>query len=93
MSSTCRGPAPARTSAPSCFAPPSIGALVAYIAATFATGGSALPGYAANDAFYPGTGRYDAIHTCNAWTGDALRHAGVRIGAWTPFPITVMRWF
>lgn len=50
-------------------------------------------GYGASDAFYEGLGRYDAITTCNAWTGDALRHAGVRVGAWTPFPETVLRWF
>jgi uncharacterized protein (TIGR02117 family) len=52
-----------------------------------------LPGYSANDSFYEARGRYNAIDTCNAWTGDALRHAGVRIGAWTPFPVTVLGWF
>lgn len=51
------------------------------------------PGYAAYDAFYDARGHYDAVRTCNDWTGDALRHAGVRIGAWTPFPVTVMGWF
>ncbi|WP_374127381.1 MULTISPECIES: TIGR02117 family protein [unclassified Sphingomonas] len=50
-------------------------------------------GYARHDAFYTGAGRYDAVRTCNAWTGYALRHAGVRIGWWTPFPVTVMGWF
>ncbi|OYY76186.1 MAG: hypothetical protein B7Y43_16385 [Sphingomonas sp. 28-62-20] len=50
-------------------------------------------GYDRHDAFYQGRGRYDAIRTCNAWTGDALRHAGVRIGVWTPFSVTVMGWF
>ncbi|MEH3047258.1 TIGR02117 family protein [Sphingomonas adhaesiva] len=55
--------------------------------------GAALPGYAAYDAFYPARGRYDALRTCNAWTGDTLAAAGVRIGAWTPFASTVMRWF
>lgn len=56
-------------------------------------GGAALAGYGAHDAFYPARGRYDALHTCNAWTGDALAAAGLRVGAWTPFPSTVMRWF
>lgn len=51
------------------------------------------PGYGAYDAFYTGTGRYSAVRTCNAWVGDALRRAGVRVGAWTPFPATVMWWF
>jgi uncharacterized protein (TIGR02117 family) len=55
--------------------------------------GAALSGYGAYDVFYPGTGRYDALHTCNAWTGDVLAAAGVRVGRWTPFPGGVMRWF
>ena len=67
--------------------------LAAHIAATFAPGAAALPGYARHDAFYEARGKYGVIRTCNAWTGDALRHAGIRVGAWTPFPITVMRWF
>ncbi|WP_082449439.1 TIGR02117 family protein [Sphingomonas sp. Leaf231] len=54
--------------------------------------GAAIPGYARYDAFYPGTGRYDALHTCNAWTGDTLADSGVRIGWWTPFSGSVMRW-
>jgi uncharacterized protein (TIGR02117 family) len=67
--------------------------LAAYIAATFAPGAAALPGYGRGDVFYEAGGHYDALRTCNAWTGDALRHAGVRVGVWTPFPVTVMRWF
>ncbi|MEJ8631383.1 DUF2459 domain-containing protein [Sphingomonas sp. I4] len=39
-----------------------------------------------------GKGRYSAAHTCNNWTGNALAAAGVRMGWWTPFPWTVMRW-
>jgi uncharacterized protein (TIGR02117 family) len=50
-------------------------------------------GYDDYDAFYSASGRYDALMTCNAWTGSALRHAGVRVGAWTPFAPTVMEWF
>ena len=53
----------------------------------------AQPGYWRNDAFYTGTGRYSAIRTCNDWAGNALRYAGVRVGAWTPFPVTVLWWF
>lgn len=55
--------------------------------------GAAVPGYGAYDAFYPATGRYDAVRTCNAWTGDTFAAAGVRVGAWTPFPTAVMRSF
>lgn len=54
--------------------------------------GAAIPGYGAHDAFYPATGRYDLHRTCNAWTGDALATAGVRVGRWTPFAATAMWW-
>ena len=50
------------------------------------------PGYAGHDVFYEARGRYSAIRTCNSWTGEALRAAGVRVGRWTPVPETVMRW-
>jgi uncharacterized protein (TIGR02117 family) len=67
--------------------------LAAYIRASFRDGGARYRGYAGYDAFYDANGRYDAVRTCNAWTGDALRFAGVRVGAWTPFPVSVMGWF
>lgn len=52
-----------------------------------------IPGYDVADVFYPARGHYDAIRTCNWWTGRMLRQAGIRIGAWTPFSATVMQWF
>lgn len=55
--------------------------------------GAAIRGYAGYDAFYPASGRYNAIRTCNAWTGDRLADAGVQIGWWTPFSASVMQWF
>lgn len=67
--------------------------LAATIRASRARQGQAIHGYFAYDAFYPATGRYTALKTCNTWTGDTLAAAGVRVGAWTPFPSTVMRWF
>jgi uncharacterized protein (TIGR02117 family) len=67
--------------------------LAAYIRVSFRDGGARYRGYAGYDAFYEANGRYDAVRTCNRWTGDALRFAGVRVGAWTPFPVTVMGWF
>ncbi|MES2453683.1 MAG: TIGR02117 family protein [Pseudomonadota bacterium] len=71
--------------------------LAAFIRASFRTDNGQRPGhqfgYAGYDAFYEARGRYSAVRTCNAWTGDALRHAGVRVGAWTPFPVTVLGWF
>jgi len=67
--------------------------LAAHIRAGFADRPAALPGYFAYDAFYEARGRYSAIRTCNDWTGRALAAAGARVGAWTPFPVTVTRWF
>lgn len=67
--------------------------LAAFLRATFAEKPAALPGYARDDAFYEARGSYSARRTCNAWIGDALRRAGVRVGWWTPFPWSVMRWF
>jgi uncharacterized protein (TIGR02117 family) len=67
--------------------------LAAYIRATLVERGGRHRGYAGYDVFYPARGRYDAYRTCNAWAGDALRFAGVRVGAWTPFPATVLWWF
>lgn len=68
--------------------------LAAYIMASFADRRPAHRfGYGPNDVFYRARGRYSAVRTCNAWTGDALRFAGVRVGAWTPFPATVLWWF
>ena len=72
--------------------------LAAYIRASLADvsgngGGARYPGYGGYDAFYEARGRYSAVTTCNSWTGAALRFAGVRVGAWTPFPATVLWWF
>jgi uncharacterized protein (TIGR02117 family) len=71
--------------------------LAAFIRASFRVGADGRApsrfGYGAYDAFYDARGRYSALATCNAWTGAALRAAGVRVGVWTPFPVTVMRWF
>lgn len=70
--------------------------LVAFVRASFRTGpdgrAARYPGYGSYDAFYAATGTYSAIRTCNSWTGEAFRAAGVRMGAWTPFPAGVMRW-
>jgi uncharacterized protein (TIGR02117 family) len=70
--------------------------LVAYVRAGFRTDGQGrtIPvparGYGATDAFYEGTGTYSALHTCNEWTGGALRAAGVRTGLWTPLETSIM---
>ena len=67
--------------------------LAAFVRNTLGPSGKVANGYSADDVFYAARGTYSAVATCNEWTGRALRHAGVRIGAWTPFPITVMGWF
>jgi uncharacterized protein (TIGR02117 family) len=67
--------------------------LAAFVQASFAPAGTVHRGYGGYDAFYTARGHYSAVRTCNAWTGEALRRAGVRVGRWTPFPITVTTWF
>ena len=67
--------------------------LAAFVRGTMGTGGKVAGGYGPDDAFYDARGTYSAVTTCNEWTGRALRQAGVRVGAWTPFPATVMGWF
>lgn len=67
--------------------------LAAFIAASRVRGGRRWRGYGSYDVFYEARGRYDAVHSCNSWTGAALAAAGVRVGWWTPFPVTVLGWF
>lgn len=57
--------------------------------------GESIPskGYGKHDLFYQARGHYTAFYTCNSWTGDVLRRAGIRTGIWTPFQGGVMRWF
>ncbi|MFL6787752.1 MAG: TIGR02117 family protein [Sphingomicrobium sp.] len=43
------------------------------------------PGYGFGDAFYRGTGKANAIHTCNQWAASRLRLAGVEAPLWSPF--------
>lgn len=84
-------PAPAPDVRSLILRPEEFARLTAFIRASFA-GGATTAGYGPDDVFYPARGRYSAIRTCNAWTGEALRHAGVRVGAWTPTSASVMRW-
>lgn len=55
------------------------------------TGAPAIdhPGLTATDAFYPAKGRFHLFRTCNVWVGEQLREAGLRIGIWTPIPLSV----
>lgn len=47
-------------------------------------------GYGFSDMFYESRRRYDFTRTCNVWTGEALRAAGVKTGIWTPFEQSIM---
>ncbi|MFL6734580.1 MAG: DUF2459 domain-containing protein, partial [Sphingomicrobium sp.] len=42
-------------------------------------------GYGPTDTFYRATGKASAIRTCNSWTADRLRLAGVKTSLWPPF--------
>lgn len=67
--------------------------LADFVRGSLGPGGKVANGYDVYDAFHEANGRYSALASCNEWTGAALRHAGVRVGAWTPFPVTVLAWF
>jgi len=41
--------------------------------------------YGNNDAFYEAKGAYTVFHTCNTWTNNALKAAGLRASRWTAF--------
>jgi uncharacterized protein (TIGR02117 family) len=47
-------------------------------------------GYGPFDAFYEGVGSYSLFTTCNEWVSQALRHAGLRTGLWTPFALSIL---
>lgn len=70
--------------------------LVAFLRASFQydARGQTIPligrGYGGSDMFYEAVGPYNALYTCNEWTGAALRAAGVRMGIWTPLSVGVM---
>jgi uncharacterized protein (TIGR02117 family) len=67
-------------------------ALLDHIAASFAPGPDGAPapldhpGFTASDRFYPATGHFNILNTCNAWVGETLAAAGVPFGRWTPTP-------
>ena len=70
--------------------------LAAHIAARFQrdAGGRTMPvrgrGYGGSDMFYEAVGPYSAVYTCNNFTGEALRAAGIRTGLWTPLSQSIM---
>lgn len=86
-------PGPASGARPIELTPDQYRRLAREVAKSFRRGGRRHAGYGPSDVFYDAKGRYDAIHTCNNWTGHMLSEAGVRIGWWTPLPVTVTAWF
>jgi uncharacterized protein (TIGR02117 family) len=47
-------------------------------------------GYGATDRFFEAAGGFNLLLGCNTWTGAMLREAGLRTGAWTPLPRTLL---
>jgi len=50
----------------------------------------AYHGYGRNDLFYNSPYPYNLFNTCNTWTGDQLRHAGVSMSYWTPLSSNII---
>ncbi len=49
--------------------------------------------YGDDDAFYEGSGTYSLFHTCNTWTNNSLRYAGLPAAVWTPFEQGLMDYY
>ncbi len=45
------------------------------------------------DAFYEARGKYSFLYTCNNWTNEALKRAGVRTALWAPFDRAILAYF
>jgi len=58
---------------------------------SFNFNGEHYKGYGREDFFYEAKGEYNALHTCNSWTGDKLREANVSVPYWTPFVWSVTK--
>jgi uncharacterized protein (TIGR02117 family) len=64
--------------------------LLSFLRQSFADGDDQKPEWMSGkshgygDVFYRGRGGFSIFYPCNAWTGAALRVAGVPLGIWTP---------
>lgn len=45
------------------------------------------------DNFYEAKGDYHVFNTCNVWTNNAIKQAGVKTSIWTPFPSAILMQF
>lgn len=71
--------------------------LVAYILRSFKQENNAfmlIPqgGYSGDDNFYEAHGHFSFVKTCNTWTNNGLKAAGVETAVWAIFPWTVMKY-
>ena len=72
-------------------------ALAEYVQASFARDSAgqlrplAAPGYTPHDFFYRARGSYHAFRTCNDWTNQALKQAGIRTAWKTPLAAPLLR--
>ena len=48
--------------------------------------------HGANSRFFESRGKYHMFWTCNAWVGQGLKQAEIRVGQYTPLPKTVFWW-
>ncbi len=49
------------------------------------------PDYDINDNYYEAKGSYSVFRTCNVWTSQCLKSAGIQNGYWTPSAASVMQ--
>jgi uncharacterized protein (TIGR02117 family) len=54
-------------------------------------GAEALPdvGFTWSDAFFPATGHFSALNTCNVWMARMMKAGNIPYGIWTPAPFAV----
>ena len=49
--------------------------------------------YSSHDAFYIAKGRYHLFHTCNTWTINAFKYAGLKTALWSPYASGVLHFY
>lgn len=47
--------------------------------------------YGNTDTFYEAKGSYSCLRTCNTWTNEAMKKAGIRTAIWTPFDWGILK--
>lgn len=49
-----------------------------------------FPGYSNSDSFYEAKGSFTLFKTCNVWTNNAMKKAGIKTSVWSPFDFGVL---